>query len=199
MRKEQALGKQPALVTETGLCNWFRAADEAFLEEGIDVRAASLDSIFNCDETGFPFQSKMGYVLAAKEDHQVYGVTSDTKHQITVLACGSAAGKMLPPAIVYPGQRLGFDPEAQFPGSKHYKTLNSWIDTPTYMRWMEDICIPATRHLCKPLFLFTDGHTSHVNMDVHRIICKDASIVYYTLPAHASHIVQSLKLFFSKE
>ncbi|GFS26775.1 tigger transposable element-derived protein 6-like protein [Elysia marginata] len=197
MRKEQALGKQRALVSEESLRGWFQVAERDFVAEGINIHAATPDQVFNCDETGFPFMTKMGYVLAAKEDRQVYGVTSDNKHQIKVLACGSAAGKMLPPAIIYPGQRLGFDPEAQFPGCKHYKTANGWIDTPTYKNWLQDIFIPATRHLRKPAFLFTDGHTSHVNEKVY-FLSKDAGIAYYTLPAHASHILQPLDLVFFK-
>ncbi|GFO49314.1 tigger transposable element-derived protein 6-like protein [Plakobranchus ocellatus] len=48
--------------------------------------------------------------------------------------------------------------------------------------------------LPRSVVLFCDGHTSHVNLQVHEI-CNLNEITYYLLPAHASHI-SSLSIWF---
>ncbi|GFN98323.1 19.5g1 protein [Plakobranchus ocellatus] len=53
----------------------------------------------------------------------------------------------------------------------------------------------SLKDLPRPVVLFCDGHTSHVNLQVHEI-CNRNKITYYLLPAHASHIVQPLDLVF---
>ena len=99
--------KQRALVKEKRFCSLFQATEQAFSEEGINIHVESLESIFNSDEAIFLFQTKMGYVLVAKKNCQMCGATNSTKEkqnkkkqQITVLAYGSAACKMLPLAFL---------------------------------------------------------------------------------------------------
>ena len=52
----------------------------------------NLHSIFNCDESGFPFNTKPGKVIGVKKMKQLDYATSGDKSQVTVLACVSAAG-----------------------------------------------------------------------------------------------------------
>ncbi|GFS25415.1 tigger transposable element-derived protein 6-like protein [Elysia marginata] len=130
LRTPQALGLQRAAVTEAKLRGRF---DTAFKE----IQAAEGDvldhpsRIFNCDESGFQLGGGgFSKVLASKGDKRVYQVSTDTHTQITctVLACGSAAGEMLSPLIIFPGQRFGYDPLEGFKEAHFAKSNNGWID-----------------------------------------------------------------------
>lgn len=92
MRKTQGLGSQRAVVTEDKIRSWFKEAESCFAEEGIHVKEVPPECFFNFNESVFPFNTYTRHVLAAKEDKQVYSITSDTKQQITVLSCGMLLG-----------------------------------------------------------------------------------------------------------
>ena len=49
----------------------------------------------------------------------------------------------------------------------------------------------ATENMKKPIVLFVDGHISHQSIEVSKL-CEDNEIILYSLPPHASHIVQPL-------
>ena len=74
------------------------------------------------------------------------------------------------------------------------------INKQTFLNWLKNTFYPHVKPLLeKPpyhVILFVDGHQSHVNIDVHDF-CSANKIVYYVLPAHASHIVQTLDLVLS--
>ena len=59
--------------------------------------------IFNCDETGMPLNPKPLKEVDAKSMSKISG---NSKSQITVLACTSAAGYPLPPFVVWDRKTL---------------------------------------------------------------------------------------------
>ncbi|KAK3801430.1 hypothetical protein RRG08_041785 [Elysia crispata] len=115
LRILQALGSQRAAVTEGKLRGWFETVYKEITSVGGDV----LDHpsrIFNCDESGFQLSgSGFNKVLASKGEKRVYQVSTDTHTQMTVLACGSAAGEVHNPLIIFPGRRFNYDPLDEFP------------------------------------------------------------------------------------
>ena len=62
--------------------------------------------IFNADETGMPLQHRPGKRVAVRGQKHVHVVNSGKKEQVTVLACASASGYVLPPMIVYKRKNL---------------------------------------------------------------------------------------------
>ena len=58
----------------------------------------------------FLYVTKTGKVLAACGATQVCHVASSNKQQITVLCCISAAGGVVPPMRIFPGERFGYNP-----------------------------------------------------------------------------------------
>ena len=58
-------------------------------------------SIFNCDESGLPLEHCPSAVVTTKEQKHARVVTSGNKKQITVLACGNAAGYVIPPLVIF--------------------------------------------------------------------------------------------------
>ena len=71
-----------------------------------EYEISSPTCIFNCDETGFPLQTKSGKVLTAKVDKVCYHLTSSSKTQITVLMCICADGSVLLPYVLFPGKSV---------------------------------------------------------------------------------------------
>ena len=57
--------------------------------------------IFNCDETGVPLVAHTGQDIVEKGLHHPYVATSGDKKYLTVLACVSATGYVIPPTIIF--------------------------------------------------------------------------------------------------
>ncbi len=66
--------------------------------------------IYNCDESGFPLSSRSGKVMAPNGLKSVHRTTSGSKQQTTTLACYNAAGNVVPPFHVFPGERFKDNP-----------------------------------------------------------------------------------------
>ena len=57
--------------------------------------------IFNCDESGFPFEHKSSKVIGLRGQRDLGCITSGDKTQLTVLSACSALGYLLPPMIIF--------------------------------------------------------------------------------------------------
>ena len=132
-------------------------------------------------------------VVAPKGDKRVYQVTHETHKQVTVLACGSASGTVHAPLLIFPGQRFNYNQLDGFEEAHFAKSANGWIDSHIFYSWMKEAFIPAVADLDKPVILFMDGHKTHTSLDVSEL-CRNHNIILYTLPSHASHVVQPLDL-----
>ena len=66
---------------------------------GIDITAIPPEQIFNCDETGFLLSAQENVVLSESYNKNPHRIGGNTKNSLTVLACGSAAGQLMPPTI----------------------------------------------------------------------------------------------------
>lgn len=73
---------------------YFNLLEQALIDNGLLECPGSL---LNCDEQGLPLNHTPSAVVAIKGQKHPRAVTCDTKKQITVLACASAAGNVLPP------------------------------------------------------------------------------------------------------
>ena len=60
-------------------------------------------AIFNVDETGIPLDHKP---IAKKGARNVTAHTSGDKTSITVITCGSAAGQVIPPMVLFEEKKL---------------------------------------------------------------------------------------------
>jgi len=58
-----------------------------------------------------------------------------------------------------------------------------------YEYWLENMFIPSTAHLNRPLLLVIDGHTSHISLKVLNLL-RTHQIVCLMLPSHCTHALQ---------
>ena len=114
--------------------------------------------IFNC---GIPLCHKTGKVITDKKQKHPYTVTSGDKTQITVLACGNAAGYAIPPMVIY--DRKGLNPEwliGEVPGTAYGLSDNGWMDSELFLGWFQNHFL-HTAPKARPLLLIMDGHSKH--------------------------------------
>uniref|UniRef100_A0A2C9KFK5 HTH CENPB-type domain-containing protein n=1 Tax=Biomphalaria glabrata TaxID=6526 RepID=A0A2C9KFK5_BIOGL len=197
-RTPMPLSKERAVVTPKAIEKWFMDFRQTI--ESIDPTIFTSPSrIFNADETGFGFDVKSRQVIACKGSKNVYNITANTKKQVTVLACCSAAGEYMPPLLIYPYKRV---PKHNlldaFPEALIQLSDKGWMTAAVFFTWLRDVFIPSTNHLTKPILLLVDGHASHTSLLETSTICHDNNIILYCLLPHASHIIQPLdQAFFS--
>jgi DDE superfamily endonuclease len=60
-----------------------------------------------------------------------------------------------------------------------------------YEYWLENLFIPATAHLNRPLLLIIDGHASHISLKVLNLL-RANQIICLILPSHSTHALQPL-------
>ena len=65
--------------------------------------------IYNMDESGMPLDHKQLKCVALKGIKKVHGPSSGNKAQITILACANAVGTMIPPIVIFKGERLNYE------------------------------------------------------------------------------------------
>ena len=153
--------------------------------------------IWNADESGFPLSPKSGKVVTCSSSRAVYGVTGNTKEQITTLCAVSAAGVVIPPMHIFSGERFrGYNPMNNCVDGAYFgRSQKGWISTELFYGWIAN---HFTRHVReRPTLLLVDGHACHIDVEVSKF-CRDNQIYLYCLPPHTSHVTQPLDVSFFK-
>lgn len=195
MQQPQALqAVRASACTPQVLDQWFSRYKQFLMTHNLQNKP---QCIWNCDESGFPLCPKTGKVLALKGADTVYNVTGSNKRQITTLCCISAAGGVVSPMHIYPGERFGYNPlEGGVDGAYFGKSPNGWMCQDLFNGWISkhfSVQIAPAR----PVMLLVDGHNSHIDLDTSKF-CEANGIILYCLPPHTSHVLQPLDVgFFS--
>ena len=147
--------------------------------------------LYNCDETFVPLDCSREKAVMLKGSRNAHLQAQGTSEHITILCAASAAGLPLPPMIIYskcfPGCQYRFEgPD----GTLYAKSDSGWIDSELFLTWLKKILL---KHVVsqRPVLLFTDGHKSHINLDVVDL-CRQNDIILFCLPPHTTHALQPL-------
>ena len=141
--------------------------------------------IYNCDEKFLPLDHSREKAVTKKNVKSSYCQSYGTSEHITLLCCASAIGILHPPMIVYsksfPGDQYRFEgPE----DALYARSPSGWIDSELFLSWLKKIFLKYVVP-DRPILLLTDGHKSHINLDVIDI-CRENNIIvllatpYYT-------------------
>ena len=115
------------------------------------------------------------------------------KTRVTVLACASAGGFVMPPFVIYQRKNLAESlVQGEIPGTMYGMNPNGgWIDGELFQEWFTHHFLkyaPATRLSCCMLL---DGHTSHYNpCFIREAVSK--GVIVFCLPPHMIHACQPL-------
>ena len=126
--------------------------------------------------------------LVLKDQNMFEFVIQVLKTNITVLACTSAGGYVMPPFIIYQQKNLVESLiQGEIPGTMYGMNSNSgWMDGELFQQWFEQHFLryaPATR----PLLLLLDGHASHYSPSFIRE-AAGRGVIVFCLPPHTTHI-----------
>ena len=188
-RKGESLSKaRMAATTQKALDKYFDQLKATLTRNGLMNK---LGQIFNCDESGFPLDHKVGKIATRKGQKHTYSITSGNKTQITVMACVSAAGFAMPPMIIF--DRKGLNPEwteGEISCSRYGLNESGWINSDLFDGWYEEVflkLIPAVR----PILLLLDGHSTHYNPVTIKRAASD-NVIIFCLPPNTTHLMQPL-------
>ena len=195
MRATQNFGIVRTLVTRTTIEQFYERLYETLTDNPYGSLLEKPHLIFNCDESGFEFDSINKTVAAARGAKHIPRVSKGQHEKVTVLACSSAAGNSLPPMLIYKSQsgRVPNGVQEGAPTNTLFTAQKSgWIDKDLYLKWFNELFlkhIPEER----PVLLLVDGHKAHVTQDVIETAIRN-KILVFCLPAHSSHLLQPLDL-----
>ena len=176
------------------------ASDSAALHKYFDeleetLRANNLLNeptlIFNCDETGMPLEHVPSSVIVLRGAKHASSVTTGNKAQVTVMACVSASGNVLPPLVIFDRKTLKKEmTEGEVPETMYGLTASGWIDSEIFSTWFTHHFL-AKAPPSRPLILLLDGHSSHYEPSTIKKAAKEGVIVFY-LPPNTTHLLQPL-------
>ena len=189
LRTPMSLTRSRAIASDSDVIDRYYTTLEETLRHNNLIHSPS--SIFNCDETGLPLNTTSCRVVAQKGSKNVSSITSNSKSQITVLACTCAAGFAIPPFIIF--SRSTYHPhlsKGEVPGTMYGVTARGWMTQKLFFQWFKEHFlkyIPSVR----PVLLILDGHSSHYCPEFIKLAAKEKVIVF-VLPPHTSHLSQPL-------
>ena len=113
--------------------------------------------------------------IAKKGAGNVTVHTSGDKTNITVIACESAAGQVIPPMVLFQGKKLNHTfTMGEIPGTM-YGIGSDWVDTKLFEAWFCDHFLAYTPKT-RPLLLMLDDHMSHYQPELIRLAAKESII-----------------------
>jgi len=153
------------------------------------------NSIYNMDESGMPLDHRQPKRVAPRGIKKVHGPSSGNKTQITILACANAVGTMLPPMVIFKGERLNYEwTKGEVPNTEYGMSPQGWTDHELFYEWLNKLFIKNIPPL-RPVLLLLDGHSSHFSLEAIKFAAEN-EIILFCLPPHTTHVAQPLDVSF---
>lgn len=160
------------------------------LEKELEGIPAS--NIFNYDETNLSDDPGSLEVIVRRGLRRVERIVEHSKASTSVMFCGSADGKYLPPMIVYKCAS-GATYESWVTdgplGAQYAATKKGWFDMATFSQWFSKVFLPVAKKLSGPIALIGDNLGCHFSPEVIDL-CRKHDIKFITLPPNSTHLCQ---------
>lgn len=195
LRIAQPLTPARLSVTEDKLRSWFQRVYKYFEEQNLVEILSDPSRIFNCDESAFFLCPKGDKVLAKRGSKFVYSRSGNNEKEcLTICVGASAAGKLMPPFVLFPYKRIPQPIIEKYPKSWAIgKSDSGWMTTETFYEYVANIFHPylEKENIEKPVVLYLDGHTSHISLHLSEF-CRDHGIILIALLPNSTHILQPM-------
>ena len=110
--------------------------------------------------------------------------------------CGSAAGQILPPYVVYRGANVYEEWCTGGPkGTVNTATQSGWFDSFSFLDWLKKSFLPSIRRLQGKKILIGDNLSTHISVDVINL-CRENDIEFVCFPPNATDKMQPLDVGF---
>ena len=148
------------------------------------------ERIYNIDEKGTRLTiHHQQTVFARKGAKRVHLVAPEHAENITVVACANAIGNVVPPMVIFKGQRMNPDWKRDMPiGSEVVMSGKGSMTTLTFIHWLQHF----SRHkVAGEILLIFDGASSHLDANIAAEADK-FGITLYCLPSNTTHELQPM-------
>lgn len=165
------------------------------LDAEYDEHKYPAERVYNVDETGLTIvQSKVAAVVARKGKRQIAALTSAERGAtITIIACMSASGHFVPPAVIFPRTNMSNQlMKGSPPGSIGFAHPSGWVQADIFTKWFEHFIEKVKPTKDSPVLLILDGHYSHVRNLELIDNARDHHVTILSLPPHSTHKLQPL-------
>ncbi|KAF0729643.1 hypothetical protein AaE_009356 [Aphanomyces astaci] len=169
-RVAQVISRARNSVDEAGVDRMFNSVHKTVIENKLTA-----DRIFNMDETAFASRRKSSTVIALKGSQNVWAKTVSPSFHLSIVACVSASGNIMPPLFLFPGETV----------AKNLSFESSVVNATVTTSPKESLTV------LRPVLLIFDGLAAHFSSDIVDL-CKSLEIILLCLPANATHLFQPL-------
>ncbi|CAH1246663.1 JRKL [Branchiostoma lanceolatum] len=135
--------------------------------------------IYNADETGMALDARRSRVIVPTASKRAPAVKSGSRDHITVMACVSAGGGVIPPMIVYDrALPSGLFSDGGPSGAVYAHSDSGYMTRELFEKWFFCIFLPHC-HKARPLLLILDQATCHLSLkqDVPETVDTDSHTV----------------------
>lgn len=123
-------------------------------------------------------------------------ICNSSKSSISLMMCGSAAGEIIPPYIVYKSQHMWSTWTENSPKRcRYHHTKSGWFDSVTFEDWFFSLLLPRLRKLQGKKVVIGDNLSSHLSVAVFQR-CREEDIYFVCLPPNSTHLTQPLDVAF---
>lgn len=165
------------------------------LEKIVDENNLDPHRIYNVDESGFSTVQKSNRkVLARSGKHQVGALSSGERGvNTTLVACVNAAGRSIPPMIIFKRVRYHEALANGAPaGSLVEVSETGYINSDLFEKWLKMFIAHVKPSLADKVLLILDGHTTHSKNLAAINLAKENGVILLQLPGHTTHRLQPL-------
>ena len=162
---------------------------ENYTRVGADIPPSN---VFNYDETNLTEDPGAKKALYRRGVKYAEKVSNHSKSSLSVMFCGSANGKMLPPYVVYKAKNL-YESWCQGgpKGTRYNATSTGWFDMAVFEDWFEKLFLPEVRRIPGTKVLIGDNLASHISTNVIEL-CTLNDVAFVCLPPNSTHVLQPL-------
>lgn len=192
-RHAESISLKRAEVNEASIRKWHDDLHNYLISENVEDILRDPARIFNADESGFQTNPETGLVLGPKGLNNFYSIsTGSVKESITVLVTVNAEGKLYPPMVIYPYERI---PSAIVknlnPNWPVGRSKTGWMTGQTFYGYLANTFLPLIKeeNVTFPVLFLIDGHRSHLSYASSKF-CAENQIILYSLLPNATHILQ---------
>ncbi|OWY94480.1 Retroelement [Phytophthora megakarya] len=186
-RVAQAINKVRNNVDESHVNLLFKSLTKAISDTQMDP-----GRIFIVDETAFKSHKKTKTVVAVRGSSNVWKTEMSTSFHMSIVACGSAHGFVVPPLFILTGKTvnvslLSSDKTGAAVTTTESGFMNNWL----FIRWLKFFAEQVPAEIKRPLLLIMDGCSSHISLEVVDM-ADELEIMLVCLPANSTHLFQPL-------
>ena len=149
------------------------------------------ERIFNMDETAFNSRKKSKNVVALKGSRNVWTKSVTTNFHLSIVACGSADGHILPPLFIVPGEQINrsLTTCSFVEGATVTASPKGFMNEDLFMSWIRHFSKSISPEVTRPVLLVFDGLSSHCTQEVVQL-CDSLQVLLLVLPSNATHLFQ---------